>query len=404
MDDERQAMKLLHVITVPFSLFFFRGQAAFMKSKGVDFNVVASPGEALDRFGAREGVSVHTVPMVRQITPFKDIGAVRRLVTLIRDLRPDIVHAHTPKGGLLGMISSTIARVPVRIYHIRGLPHIASHGHRRLLLKRAEKLSCRLAHEVFCVSYSMRDIAVAEGLCRPEKIKVIRAGSGNGVDASGRFNPDRYDDACQADLRERLGLAPHDRVLGYVGRIVRDKGIEELSAAWWNLRERHQDLQLVLVGPIEPQDPISETTLQRLKMDDRVHFVGDLDDPAPWYSIFELVALPTYREGFPNVPLETASMGLPIVTTNVPGCVDAVIDGTTGTLVPPYDAHALEVALELYLDDPDLRRRHGFAGRERVLEEFHQEVIWEAIYQEYCRLLQERGIPLPQPSEATAAS
>jgi glycosyltransferase involved in cell wall biosynthesis len=397
-------MKILHVITVPFSLFFFRGQAAFMKSKGVDFNVVASPGEALDRFGGREGVSVHAVPMVRQITPFKDVGALRRLVRLINGLRPDIVHAHTPKGGLLGMISATIARVPVRIYHIRGLPHIASHGHRRLLLKWSEKLSCRLAHQVLCVSHSMRNIAVAEGLCRPEKIKVLRAGSGNGVDASGRFNPDRYDDACKSDLREKLGIGPHNRVLGYVGRIVRDKGIEELSAAWWNLRERHQDLQLVLVGPIESQDPISEVTLQRLIMDNRVHFVGDLDDPAHWYSIFELVALPTYREGFPNVPLETASMGLPIVTTNVPGCVDAVIDGTTGTLVQPYDATALESALDQYLGDPDLGRQHGLAGRERVLKDFRQEVIWEAIYQEYCRLLQERGIPIPQPSEATVES
>jgi glycosyltransferase involved in cell wall biosynthesis len=141
-----------------------------------------------------------------------------------------------------------------------------------------------------------------------------------------------------------------------------------------------------------------------LRADTRVHFVGDLDDPAPWYSIFELVALPTYREGFPNVPLETASMELPIVTTNVPGCVDAVIDGTTGTLVPPYDAHALELALDRYLGDPDVRRQHGLAGRERVLNEFRQEVIWEAIYQEYCRLLQERGIPMTLPSEATAAS
>lgn len=389
-------MKILHVITVPFSLFFFRGQAAYMKSLGVDFHVVASPGDALDRFGEREGVSVHTVPMVRQITPFKDVGAVRRLVSLIRGLRPDIVHAHTPKGGLLGMISATLARVPVRIYHIRGLPHIAATGHRYLLLKWSEKLSCRLAHQVLCVSHSMRDIAVNEGICPEDKIKVLRAGSGNGVDASNRFNPVRYDEGMRTRLREELGLDSDDRVLGYVGRVVRDKGIEELSAAWWNLREQDPRLHFVLVGPIEPQDPISGETLERLQADERVHFIGNLDDPAPWYSIFDIVALPTYREGFPNVPLEAASMELPIVATTVPGCVDAIEDGVTGTLVPPQDEKSLQAALERYLTDPNLGRQHGVAGRQRVLDQFRQEDLWREIYQEYSRLLQERCVtPAP---------
>lgn len=391
MVEQARSIRVLHVITVPFSLFFFRGQASYMKSLGVDFHVVASPGGALDRFGEREGVSVHSVPMVRQITPVKDIGAVRRLVGLIRGLRPDIVHAHTPKGGLLGMISATIARVPVRIYHIRGLPHIAAEGHRHTLLKWSEKISCRLAHQVLCVSNSMRDIAVNEGLCPPGKIKVLRAGSGNGVDASGRFNPERYDQATRVALRDQLRIPLEARILGYVGRVVRDKGIEELSAAWWNLRERDSRLHFVLVGPIEPQDPISEVTLQRLQSDERVHFVGNLDDPAPWYSIFEIVALPTYREGFPNVPLEAASMELPVVSTTVPGCVDAIEDGVTGTLVPPQDEHALQAAIERYLDDPDLARRHGRAGRERVLEKFGQEDLWQELYREYIEALASRG-------------
>jgi glycosyltransferase involved in cell wall biosynthesis len=318
----------------------------------------------------------------------------------LRDIHPGIVHAHTPKGGLIGMISSFLVRTPVRIYHIRGLPYMAATGKNRFLLRWSEKLSCLLAHEVFCVSHSIRQFAVQDGLVPAEKIKVFLGGSGNGVDATTRFNPQSFTDRERCELRKSLGISADDLVIAYVGRLVRDKGVEELAAAWRVLREGFPSARLLLAGPFEPKDAISDDTRDFLEADPRVVILGDVPDAAPYYSIADIVALPTYREGFPNVPLEAAAMELPVVATTIPGCTDAVEDGVTGTLVPPRDANALRLAIERYLEDPELRRAHGLAGRERVMREFRQEDIWEAIYQEYCRLLEQKGLPVPEPEAA----
>jgi glycosyltransferase involved in cell wall biosynthesis len=383
---------LVHVTTVPWSFFFFRGQTEFMKSHGFDFRIISSPDERLDQFGAREQVETYGVSMARQITPLRDIGALGRLITTLLSVRPSIVHAHTPKGGLLGMIAAWIARVPIRIYHIRGLPYMTATGHKRKLLTWSERVSCLLANQVLCVSNSILDVAIEDGICSPDKIKVLGAGSGNGVDASVRFNPNRFSKTDRDERRNRYGIAADARVIGYIGRLVRDKGIEELAAAWSLLESRFPDTHLLLVGPIEPQDPVSPASLEALRSHPRVHFVDDIEDPAPYYSLFDIVVLPTYREGFPNVPLEAAAMKLPVVATRVPGCIDAVADGDTGTLVPSQDAASLSEAIARYLDDSGLRQVHGEAGRQRVLNEFRQEDVWEALYEEYLRLMDERGL------------
>src|SRR5690606_1224468 len=163
-------------------------------------------------------------------------------------------------------------------------------------------------------------------------------GSGNGVDARGRFDPGRLDPGTRERVRERLGIPTGATVVGYVGRIVRDKGVVELVQAWSELRETHPDLHLLIVGPFEPQDPVPEAVARRLREDPRIHPVGlDWNTP-PLYTAMDVVALPSYREGFPNVPLEAAAMELAVVATRIPGCVDAVVDGCTGTLVPPRDS------------------------------------------------------------------
>jgi glycosyltransferase involved in cell wall biosynthesis len=184
-------------------------------------------------------------------------------------------------------------------------------------------------------------------------------------------------------------------VAGYVGRLVTDKGIAELWQAWTVLRERHPDLHLLLVGPFEDTDPVPPAVRQGLETDPRVHLAGMDWNTPPLYAAMDLLVLPTYREGFPNVLLEGASMGLPVVATRVPGCVDAVRDGETGTLVPARDPAALAAALDAYVADPALRRARGRAGRARVAAEFRQEVVWEGIFAEYDRLLAPRGARMP---------
>jgi glycosyltransferase involved in cell wall biosynthesis len=374
-------------MTIPMSLSFLRGQVDVMRERGFDVHAIASPGEELDAFGEQYRVRVHAVEMKRRISPLHDLSAVVKLIRVLRKVRPHIVHAHTPKGGLLGMVAARAAAVPVRVYQMRGLPLMGAAWPKSEVLRWAELVSCGVAHSVLCNSRSLREVAIEQGICAPTKISVLANGSGQGVDAVGRFDPDRYDEDSRLKLRAELGIPSGATVLGYVGRIVRDKGIVELGAAWARLREAHPDLHLLMVGPFEPQDPIPTELRMLLESDPRAHLLGANWNTPPLYSIMDVLALPTYREGFPNVPLEAAAMEVPVVATRIPGCVDAVEDQVTGTLVPARDARTLVAAIEAYLNSPDLRRLHGAAGRRRVLRDFRQECVWEAIYQEYRRLL-----------------
>jgi glycosyltransferase involved in cell wall biosynthesis len=388
-------VRLVHITTVPESLTFFTGQVGYMKARGFDVQAISSPGELLHRFAAAERIAAHAVDMPRRITPVRDLVAVSRLWRRLRRSRPHIVHAHTPKGGLLGMAGAWLARVPVRIYHIHGLPLMTATGPKRHLLKWSERVACALAHQVLCVSRSVREVVIAERLCPPDKIKVLRGGSVNGVDAAQAFNPARLPAGVALEARARHGIPADALVAGFVGRVVRDKGLAELVRAWQGLREEFPGLHLLIVGPFEPQDPLPAGVEAVLRGDPRIHLTGEVWDVPPLYAAMDLVVLPTYREGFGIVAIEAAALGLPVVATRIPGCVDAVQDGVTGTLVPVRDGGALADALRVYLRDPVLRRKHGAAGRERVLREFGQEALWEAVYQEYTRLLGDRGCPVP---------
>lgn len=375
---------VVHVMTVPGSLYFFlRGQASFLRRSGYVVHAVSSPGPLLEAFGEREHVTVHPIEMARGISPLRDLDALWRVWRELRRIRPDIVHAHTPKAGLLGMVAAWLARSPVRVYHLRGTPMMTASGARRQLLRAAERVSCSLSHRVLAVSHSLRRTAIDEGLCKADKITVVASGSGNGVDATHRFTP--ADERTRIAERARYGIPADALVVGFVGRLVRDKGVEELAAAWKALSGRAQHAHLLVVGGRDNESHCEET-LRALESYPRVHLAGTVLDVPPPYAAMDVVALPTYREGFPNVPLEAAAMALPVVATNVTGCVDAVRDGVTGTLVPVRDAVALADALERYLSDAALRTRHGEAARRRVLEEFQPEAIWEGIVAEYERL------------------
>ncbi len=378
--------RLIHVTTVPLSLRFLAGQVGFMKARGYDVHVVSSPGPLLTAFGEAEGVPVHAVPMSRRIDPAGDLRSLARLVALFRDLRPDIVHAHTPKGGLLGMMAAAGARVPARIYHMRGLPLATATGTKRALLAATERVACGLASTTLCVSPSLMRTALDFGLTRPSRIRVVLGGSGNGVDAQVRFRPSAGRARGRAK-RVELGIPESCEVVGFVGRLVRDKGVVELATAWSRLRAERPDAHLVLVGPAEPEDPVPPEILRALEADPRVHLLGFTEDTPALYEAFDVVALPTYREGFPNVLLEAAAMELPVIATEVDGCVDAVAPGETGVLVPARDARALGDAIAAYLADPALRRAHGLAARARVETSFEQRRLWEAIEAIYRELL-----------------
>lgn len=387
-----KTIRLIHITTVPQSLAFLTGQVSYLKTRGFEVHAVSSPGEWLSRFAESEKIEVHAVEMPRRITPLRDLVGIWSMWKIFSQIRPHIVHAHTPKGGLVGMISAWLARIPVRIYHMHGLPFMTATGLKRSLLVWSEQVSCALAHRVLCVSASVRQVAIDSDLCRPEKISVPAQGSINGVDAAYRFNAGYVSDTEKSETRRRYHIPPQAPVLGFIGRIVQDKGITELAGAWHRLRRLFPELRLMLVGPHEAQDPIPPEVERALREDPRVHFIGEQWNTPPLYAIMDALVLPTYREGFPTVLLEAASMKVPIVATCVSGCIDAVQDGITGQLVPPYDAEGLATAVSRYLQDAELRTRHGSAARHRVLEEFSQEKVWQAMYQEYLRCLRDNGV------------
>lgn len=383
---------LTHVTTVPDSLEFLRGQLDYMKARGFRVRGITSPGPELDRLAAEFQIGISPVPMARRITPLADVGAVAAMRRLLRQHRPAIVHTHTPKGGLLGLIAASSAAIPVRIYHMRGLPFTTATGWRRTLLRQTEWLSCHLAHRVFAVSESVRALAVREKLCDPATITVLGRGSGNGVDAAGRFNPEALGPEARRAMRAGLGLGDDDLLVAFIGRIVRDKGVAELVEAWQSIRRANPHARLLVIGPFEPKDAVSKETELALATDPRVRLVGMTWEMPRWYAAMDVVVLPSYREGFPNVLLEAAAMGLPVVATRVPGCVDAVEEGETGILVQPGAAQPLASAIQVYLSNPALRRHHGAAGRERALAHFRPEAIWRALYLEYVGLLNQAGV------------
>lgn len=381
--------KLVHVTTVPQTWGLFRGQIGFMKERGFEVHAVSSPGDLLHEAAQRERIPVHAVPMPRRIAPGADLVALFKLYRVFRRLKPDIVHGHTPKGGFLAVVAARWARVPIVLYTLRGLRFVTETGWRREVLQWSETLACQLSDRVFSVSRSVMNTAVKAGLCPEKKILVLAQGSSNGVDASTRFNPLSLPPGTRAEVRQCYRIPQDALVTAYVGRIVRDKGIVELAEAWQYLRARFSNLYILLVGSVEPQDPVPSEVLAQLRGDARVRFTGKVRDMPPLYAAMDVLVLPTYREGFPNTPLEAAAMEVPVAATRVDGCMDAVLDGITGLLVPPRDAAALGEAIEELLLDSEKRRQMGESGRRRVLSDFRPEMIWESLYREYRGLLNE---------------
>ncbi|MDP2270229.1 MAG: glycosyltransferase family 4 protein [Archangium sp.] len=377
--------RVVHVLTVADSLIFVDTLVKVASVRGYEVTVVTSPDARLEAFGKRLDVRTVAIEMPRRVSLLGDWVALNHLRALFERIRPDVVHAGTPKGGLLGMLAAHATRVPVRLFHMRGLASATTHGVLRGVLETTERLSCGAATHVICQSRSLREHVIAGGFVSRQKSDVILEGS-NGVDAEGRFVPQRYEAAGRA-LRARLGIESEELVFGFVGRLVRDKGIPELFRAFERLRASGTRARLLVAGPFEPRDPVPPEVRAGLESHPQVHLLGAVDEPAVVYAASDVVLLPSHREGFPNVPLEAAAMGKPVITTRVPGCIDAVEEGVTGLLVGVDAPEALAAAMGSYVTDPDLRRRHGLAGRERALRTFSRDRIAEAMVELYDREL-----------------
>jgi glycosyltransferase involved in cell wall biosynthesis len=385
--------RLVYITTHPVTAaFLLRGQLAWMANAGFDVHVVSSPGPELDRVAAREGVTCHAIPMQRDIDARTDGIALLRLTRLLRRLRPHIVNASTPKAGLLGTLAARAAGVPIRVYLLRGLRLETTDGTLRRILKRTERLTSRAATDVVAVSESLRS-AYVPALAPPERVTVLADGSSNGVDPA-RFAPCHAHAEAAAALRRDLGAADGRFVVGFAGRLVADKGIVDLLDAV-DATRRRSAVDLWLIGDDLAGDSVDPAIRARIAADPHTHVLPRMDELGPFYAAIDVLAFPSRREGFPNVPLEAAMAGRPVAGYAATGVVDAVVDGETGCLVPVGDVQALAEVLQRYAEDRTLRERHGTAGHERARVSFAPERIWRAWRDLYTRRLREIGGPAP---------
>ncbi|MEJ2866421.1 glycosyltransferase [Actinomycetospora sp. OC33-EN08] len=366
-----------------------RGQVGAMVAHGLRVAVVCSPGPGMAEFARDEGVKYHPLPMTRGLLGPGDVVSFVRAVRLLRRLRPAVVNAATPKAAFVIGLAAALARVPVRVYSLWGL---RLEGERRgswryRLLWAAEWVTSRAATVVLCAGPELRDEAVALGIDAGRRCVVLGDGSTNGVDLRYFAAPPPV---RRAELRRNQDLDPETVVFGFIGRSTADKGVEALVEAFGRMTTGRPRL-LALIGPADATDPLAPATVRAIEDDPRIRHVGFVPDLRTWLHAFDVLVLPTRREGLPNVLLEAGAAGLPAITTTATGCRDAVDEGTTALVVPVDDAAALARAMDRLADDADLRGALGAAGRSLVEQRFDETAVWAAIAEFYGREL--AGMP-----------
>lgn len=379
--------KLFRVTTVPGSLGLLKGQLRFMSNY---FEVVAisspNPKERLQRVGEEENVPVIEVEMTRKITLLKDIKAVLSLYKIFKKEKPFIVHTHTPKAGTLGMLAAKLTGVPHRLHTIAGLPLLEAKGFKRNVLNFVEKITYACATKIYPNSFELKNIIIENKFCRPSKLKVIANGSSNGIDTS-YFNPLLFSEEQKTRLRESLNIKPDDFVFIFVGRLVKDKGINELVSAFCRLEEQYPQAKLLLVGSYESNlDPLLPKTLANIRDKKNIISVGFQKDVRLYFAISDALAFPSYREGFPNVVMQAGAMELPAIVTDINGCNEIVEDGINGLIIQPKDTMALKTAMELLLHDMEFRRKLRSNAREMITSCYEQKIVWNALLKEYNEL------------------
>jgi glycosyltransferase involved in cell wall biosynthesis len=387
VEGTKRPTRFLLMATAPQAVvLFLTRQIFFLVSNGFEVHTIASPGIECVPGHTPLPSTHHSLPMERTIHPIADFVALLKLCRLMRRIKPDIVQTHTPKAGLLGMIAATMARVPVRIYTINGLPLFTQKGIGWLLVAAADWLACSLATEVICPSRCLRRFIVNNGFCRREKARTLGDGGFPGVDPD-KYRPGKKALDDRVNLRQRNNIPVDALVFGFVGRIVPDKGVAELVRAWAKLREEFPQSYLLLCGHFEAVHPLPPELVEQLKSDSRVRLIGWTTDMPPVYAAIDICILPTYREAISGVVLEAAAMEVPVVTTRVPGSVDAICKGRTGLSVPAKDSEALADAVRRLAVNPQLCRAMGTAARKFVAERFSHQRIFQNLLNEYHRLL-----------------
>ncbi|MBN1787191.1 MAG: glycosyltransferase family 4 protein [Sedimentisphaerales bacterium] len=345
-----------------------------LKEAGFKVILISSDASELNRLGAKLDCEVFATPILRRISPLKDILTILRLWRYLRGQKSDIIHAHTPKGGYIGMIASWLAFVPNRVYTVHGLVLETATGLKRKLLWLAEWLSCRLATQVLAVSPSLRHCVIEERICPADKIRVLGAGTACGIDLEVfKLSADLIKKG--EDIRNKYNIPRDAIVIGFVGRVVPDKGIEELVDAFELLQKDISNAYLFIIGEHETvREVLSDRIKAAINNNDHIYSNnGFIDDITPFYAAMDIMTLPSKREGFGLTLAEASAMELPVIATKVTGCVDAVADNISGILIKPGDVTEFYKVMLKLAADSGLRNKLGKQGRQRAEKLFDSE-------------------------------
>ena len=378
--------KIIRITTVPLSLdVFCRG---LLRELSEEYEVVAvsSPGPLLDEVARREGVRTAAVPMERRIAPLKDIASLWRLASLFRKERPDMGPPTTPTAGPPSMLAARLRGAPVRLHTFTGLVFPSMTGRRRRLLELTDRLTAACATHIVPEGEGVRDDLLRFGITR-KPLRVLGYGNVRGIDL------DWYDRTPEVlgeaeSLRRRFGIGPDAFTFVFVGRLVADKGIRELTDAFFRLWEEGRKVHLLLCGETEAEDPLPDSTRHRMETCPCIHFsAGWLSDVRPWYAAADALVHSSYREGFPNTVIEAGAMRLPCIVTDINGSREIIRDGENGRIVPPRDEEALYGAMKAFLEDPDALRVMSMRARKMVATRFEQGYVRSCLKDFYHEIL-----------------
>ena len=385
--------KLIRITTVPISFkVLLKGQLRFMASNGFDVKGVSSEGEELKEVRENEGIVMEAINMSRKITPFQDLKSLWEMWNFLRKEKPQIVHTHTPKAGIIGMLAARLAGVPYRLHTVAGLPLIEATGTKRKILNFVEKLTYSSATRVYPNSKGLYDFILQNNFTQSNKLKIIANGSSNGINTT-FFNPAQVSEIEKVALREKFNIQPDDFVFVFVGRIVSDKGINELIKAFSELQTAENNeltgIKLLLVGGLESDlDPLNPETLAEINQNKDIISAGFQQDVRPFFAISDALAFPSYREGFPNVVMQAGAMGLPSIVSDINGCNEIIVEGENGLIIPSKNVEKLKEKMLTLARDKNLYVKLKENSRRMIENRYEQSVVWNALLEEYEGLLQ----------------
>ncbi len=372
--------KIIKTSTVPASLnTFCKGQLK-MLSQYFEVVAVSSPMKELELINQREAVRTIAVPMERHISIFKDLLSLFKMIAVFRKEKPYIVHSMTPKAGLISMLAAWICRVPVRMHTYTGLVFPTAKGIKKLVLIWMDKLLCFCATEINPESLGVKSDLERYHITR-KPLTMIANGNVRGIDLT------YYDRTPEVEAKAEQFRRKDMFTFCFVGRIVKDKGIEELVSAFSRLHEENPNTRLLLIGSFEEKlDSLSVTTKNRIKQGNGIVYLGRQSDVRPYYAASEALVFPSYREGMPNVVLEAGAMGLPSIVTDINGSREIICQDVNGVIIPTHNSEALYHEMCRFANDRELTSRLASNARGNIANRYEQKMIWNALLEEYLKL------------------